>query len=321
MEEETSFWSSDEGYPWSEEDLQNRLASRLAYFDGLDWNQEFTTESCGESFDISAHETLGLDSSALSSPTPPADLDGFAFDFRQGVPTEYSGESCENSANQIMEPDLTLNSFTRVPGLHTPSEQWPDSYTPFNHFTTPNSSNMTCTPSSGCAVSSFGNSSISSEFPCLSPEPLAAVTSTPPFGGLLDMVLFDQNIQTDPVQYDAVISPSIMTNAQGLPPESSALKSALPQQRRRSGTPARERRKIEKPIQCQVCGKGWAYKSDRDRHILANHPERAHEFSVSTLRHTCLLCDTTFSRKDHKVRHDQRIHGAPKAIRGSRRKR
>lgn len=320
MEDETPFWSSGEGCPWSEEDLQRMLARRLAHFDGLDYSQGFSTESSGESFDSSAHEIPNLDSSALNSPTRPADLDdGFDVDFRQGHPTEYSGESYDFSAHEPLESELALNLFTLVPDLATPPEQWPDSYTPFTHLTTPNSSNMTCTSSSGCAVSSFGNSSISSEFPCLSPEQ-PTVTCTPPFSGLLDMMLFDQNIQTDPVRYDAAISPNIMMNAQGLPPEASALKSTPPQQRRCSGPPARERRKIEKPIKCQVCGKGFPYKSDMDRHILANHPERAPEFSVSTLRHTCLLCGATFARKDHKVRHDQRIHDAPKAIRGSRRK-
>lgn len=196
MEEETHFWSSLEGYRWPYEDFESILASSLADFEGVDYNQGFPTESSGESFDSLAYETLELDLLALNSPTP-------------------------------------------LPDLDTPPEQLQDTYTPFTELTTPNSSNMTWTPSSGGAVSSFGNSSISSEFHSLSPEQ-PTVTWTPlPFGGQHDLMLFDQNIQqTDPVRYDPAISPNIITNALGLPPEASTLTSTPPQQRRRSGPPA-----------------------------------------------------------------------------------
>jgi hypothetical protein len=243
-------------------------------------------------------------------------------DHSQEFSTETFSESLDSSPSKTLELDLfELISEGPLPDLDPPLERWQDHYTPFTDFTTPNSSNMTWTPSSGGVIPSLGNLSISSELHPLSPEQPTLTWTPLPFGELQDVMLFDQIIQqTDPVQDDPTIAPDIITNAPGLPPEASALTSTPLQQRRRSGTPARERRKKEKPTECPVCDKGFPYKSDMDRHILTNHPERALEFGVSTVRPACLICGRTFSRKDHKTRHDRRVHKVLKPIRVSRKR-
>jgi len=237
----------------------------------------------------------------------------------QGFSTGPFGDSLDSSAFETLELDsFAIDSTDPLPDLDPLLEQSQDSYTPFTEFTSPNSSNSSF---SWGVVPSLGNSSISSELPPLSPEPPTLIWTPLAFGELRGLMLFDQNIQqTDPVQDDATITPNIITNALGLPPEASTLTSTPLQQRRRSGPPARERRKKDRPIKCPVCDKGFPYNADMERHIRTNHPERALEFGVPTDRPACMICCKTFARKDHKTRHDQRVHNTPKPIRASRRK-
>ncbi|KAK0744881.1 hypothetical protein B0T21DRAFT_345011 [Apiosordaria backusii] len=90
--------------------------------------------------------------------------------------------------------------------------------------------------------------------------------------------------------------------------------------RRRDGPfmPARERRKLEKPIKCPLCPKGrkghdHSYAADLRKHIAARHKDQANQFGISTARIPCSVsgCSQTFARPDHVSRHVQRKHKGP----------
>ncbi|KAK3940306.1 hypothetical protein QBC46DRAFT_341712 [Diplogelasinospora grovesii] len=78
---------------------------------------------------------------------------------------------------------------------------------------------------------------------------------------------------------------------------------------------ARERRKIEKPEKCPLCGAGFAYKADRDKHLVTGqHRAQAHNFGLSTEKFSCLVgrcraLQKTFARKDGLKRHRKNKHG------------
>jgi hypothetical protein len=85
---------------------------------------------------------------------------------------------------------------------------------------------------------------------------------------------------------------------------------------------SRDWRMLIKPAKCPVCRKGHPYVGELKKHILANHPELAPEYEISTKRHFCRWCGSSYKRGDHLTRHLNNAHGREKnAKRRSRRKR
>ncbi|KAK4109129.1 hypothetical protein N656DRAFT_358501 [Canariomyces notabilis] len=76
----------------------------------------------------------------------------------------------------------------------------------------------------------------------------------------------------------------------------------------RHSLPARERRKLDRPEECPLCGKGHAYRAGLNRHICSKHPDEAARFNLSTERQVCKWCRSSFARKDHLLRHLTRKH-------------
>ncbi|KAK3353398.1 hypothetical protein B0T25DRAFT_209720 [Lasiosphaeria hispida] len=88
----------------------------------------------------------------------------------------------------------------------------------------------------------------------------------------------------------------------------------------RPRTPMRERRRKEKPEKCPFCQKGFPFMADRDKHIVARHPELAYSVGVSVPRFPCRHCPNMkpYKRSDHLRRHERNKHGREKQKRGAR---
>lgn len=73
----------------------------------------------------------------------------------------------------------------------------------------------------------------------------------------------------------------------------------------------REKRKIEKPEACPECPRRFAWKRDRNRHLISQHPEKAVAmgFSLEELRCEFPSCKSKFTRRDRVLRHMNDKHG------------
>jgi hypothetical protein len=155
--------------------------------------------------------------------------------------------------------------------------------------------------------------------PALQPLPrLAPAGSVPNGGGSFGQDPFSSQQTAPPMMME---SPSIVFPPPMSPVTATATSPNQKKPHRRKKTvagssrvSARERRKIEKPEKCPLCGAGFAYKADLDKHLVTRqHRAQAPNFGLSTEKLPCLVkdCDKTFARRDGRKRHLKNKHVLP----------
>ncbi|KAK3374284.1 hypothetical protein B0T24DRAFT_290896 [Lasiosphaeria ovina] len=79
------------------------------------------------------------------------------------------------------------------------------------------------------------------------------------------------------------------------------------QQGRCKKIPARELRKIKRPVKCAYCSLGSTYTRELKKHIRAKHKDIARELGMLE-EFPCDLCARTFTRRDNLIRHLRSKH-------------
>jgi len=236
-------------------------------------------------------------------------------------PTNFDSDPIDPSLWELISADLGLDLDSQVPNLEPPFSDETATWTPSPGRSIFSQSLAGPTNTSVSPTMLFPSPIPAEPYPALSfesPMPTEPYPTVLDFSPLLSQIppgsllSDDWRVSANSQTANDIGIPTLPTISENLQPlPESSTKHTRRRRKKPPTIPARQLRKLLKPSECPICGYGHAYKGDLKKHIASNHPERAHEYQVSTDRTPCLSpgCNKTFARRDHFRRHFKNKHG------------